>query len=183
LPTGFVEGSGSNSMAGEGSGTTWHCPSDTNISNQDLDCADRWDGGGDFGGPTAPSVLHIDHLTGEMSWDVTEDVRAGVGRWLVQKSSTSPKGSKKGSKKKGSKGKGSKGKAIYFSKEGSIEAALPSIAAPRLVLQRVLPEPAPSLATSASILAEGAEAGITAGSRAARKSVDSSPSNYIEEEK
>jgi hypothetical protein len=50
-------------------------------------------------------------------------------------------------------------------------------------LQRVLPEPAPSLATSASILAEGAEAGITAGSRAARKSVDSSPSNYIEEEK
>ena len=46
----------------------------------------RWNGG-TFGPATAAPVLHFNGLTGEVSWDVTDDVLAGASAWLIKKTS------------------------------------------------------------------------------------------------
>ncbi len=64
---------------GSGPGVTWECRVDTQISNDDRDCdgSDRWDGG-DLAAPTAPGGLHTEGMTGEVAWDVTQDVLDGA---------------------------------------------------------------------------------------------------------
>ena len=83
LAVDFGEGNGQNagvpgaqSTRGSGPGVTWNCAIDAEIANQRTDCDPEWDGG-DFGPATALSVPHVNGLSGEVNWDVTDDVMAG----------------------------------------------------------------------------------------------------------
>ena len=94
---------------------TWNCATDDEIGNQQPNCDPTWDGG-TFGPATAPPVLHVNGLTGEVEWDVTLDVLAGASAWLVKKTNEGPTG-----------------KVKYYSREGAVAVGDPSLA-PRLVL-------------------------------------------------
>ena len=118
LSVGFAEGNGQNagvpgsqSTRGSGPGVTWNCAEDAEIANQATDCDPRWNGG-TFGPATAPSVPHFNGLSGEVSWDVTDDVLAGASAWLIKKTA-----------------EGQSGQVSYFSKEGSASGG------PRLILE------------------------------------------------
>jgi len=120
----WIEGNGNNavvvsgapSFRGSGEGVTWRCASDSDISNQQADCASPWDGGA-FASATAAGVLHTNGLLGEVSWDVTEDVMAGANfGWLVKK-----------------REEGQPGQVRYFSREGAARVGDVSLA-PRLIL-------------------------------------------------
>ena len=75
---GFVEGKGS-----VGSGATWNCAEDADLSDDDEDCLQHW-----------PRSLFLpsegrwpdrhDPRAGLVSWDVTEDVGAGAHAWLIR---------------------------------------------------------------------------------------------------
>jgi uncharacterized repeat protein (TIGR01451 family) len=123
LLTSWAEGNGRNTIfvgggptvRGTGPGVTWHCAIDANISNTSPD-GPFWNGGV-FAAATAPSAVHLNDVTGEVSWDVTADVLAGAGfGWLVKKQS-----------------EGQNGQARYYSREGAVAAGNPSWA-PRLIL-------------------------------------------------
>jgi hypothetical protein len=120
----FAEGDGQNagvlgsqSTRGSGAGVTWNCAVDAAIANQQTDCDPKWNGGA-FGPPTAAPVLHFNGLTGEITWDVTDDVLAGASAWLIKKTSESQVG-----------------KVSYFSREGAGAGGDPELA-PRLILER-----------------------------------------------
>ena len=101
---------------GTGEGVTWKCAKDSNIANQNDDCTSPWNGG-TFATATAPSVLHLNNQTGDVSWNVTADVQAGAGNgWLVRKQAENQNGQVK-----------------YQSREGALSAGNPSLG-PRLVL-------------------------------------------------
>ena len=115
----FAEGNGQNagvpgaqSTRGSGPGVTWNCAIDAEIANQATDCDPRWNGG-TFGPATAPSVPHVNGLSGEVSWDVTDDVLAGASAWLIKKTAERQAG-----------------EVSYHSKEGADPAL-----APRLILE------------------------------------------------
>jgi hypothetical protein len=119
LAVDFAEGNGQNagvpgsqSTRGSGPGVTWNCTEDAEIANQQTDCDPTWDGG-DFGPATAAPVLHVNGLSGEVSWDVTDDVLAGASAWLIKKTSESQPG-----------------RVSYFSREGHPDLA------PRLILEK-----------------------------------------------
>ena len=75
---GFVEGKGD-----VGSGATWNCAEDADVSDDDEDCLQHW-----------PRSLFLpsegrwpdrhDPRAGLVSWDVTEDVGAGAHAWLIR---------------------------------------------------------------------------------------------------
>ena len=67
-------------------GVTWSCATDANTANgQSGDCLDDWDtDGGDVGPSTAP-LVSIGDVGDVLSWDVTDDVLAGVSSWLIKK--------------------------------------------------------------------------------------------------
>jgi hypothetical protein len=120
----FAEGNGQNagvpgaqSARGSGPGATWKCAIDAEVANQQTDCDPEWSGG-DFGPATAAPVLHFNGLTGEVSWDVTDDVLADASAWLIKKTA-----------------EGQAGKVSYFSREGADAAGDPE-RAPRLILER-----------------------------------------------
>jgi hypothetical protein len=46
--------------------------------------ADTWHGGSDVIGPATASVLHVNGMTGQVSWDVTNDVLTGVNAWIIK---------------------------------------------------------------------------------------------------
>jgi len=71
----FTEGNGSEELEGTGAGVSWNCASDLTISNLSRDCATSWNGGS-FAPATAPAVVHRNPMTGEVAFDVTEDVLA-----------------------------------------------------------------------------------------------------------
>jgi hypothetical protein len=94
----FAEGNGiqvgadpSLMTGGTGSGATWKCPSDQNISNNTTECASVWDGGSapgtsfPLGAPTPPAVQTNVMVSGRLRWTVTADVKAGISRWVVKK--------------------------------------------------------------------------------------------------
>jgi hypothetical protein len=120
----FAEGNGQNagvlaaqSTRGNGPGATWNCAIDAEIANQQTNCDPTWDGGA-FAPPTAPSVLHMNGLAGEVSWDVTMDVEAGTTAWLIKKTSESQPG-----------------RVSYFSREGADDVGDPDLA-PQLILEK-----------------------------------------------
>jgi hypothetical protein len=130
LTVDFAEGDGQNagvpgsqSTRGSGPGVTWNCAADAEIANQATDCDPRWDGGA-FGPATADPVLHVNGLSGEVRWDVTADVQAGVSAWLIKKTDERQAG-----------------RVSYFSREGAASTADPDLA-PRLILET---EPTPLL--------------------------------------
>jgi hypothetical protein len=124
LAVDFAEGNGQNagvpssqSTRGSGPGVTWNCAEDAEIANQQTDCDPEWDGGA-FGPATAAPVLHFNGLTGEVSWDVTADVQAGVSAWLIKKTAERQPG-----------------KVSYHSRESADDAGDPDLA-PRLILEK-----------------------------------------------
>jgi hypothetical protein len=119
----FAEGNSENAslpwggiVRGSGQGATWRCAVDTDIANFRRDCDTRWNGG-TFGPATAPGVRHADGLTGEVIWDVTADVQAGVSAWLVRKTREFETGT-----------------VDYYSREAAVAAGFPELA-PRLILE------------------------------------------------
>jgi hypothetical protein len=124
LSSDFAEGNGKNAgvawreiVRGSGTGATWHCAADASIRNLRADCAERWRGG-TSGPPTALGVRHADGLTGEVVWDVSADVRAGVAAWLIRKTREFETGT-----------------VEYYSREAAAAAGMPELA-PRLILRR-----------------------------------------------
>ncbi len=70
-------------------GATWNCPDDTDLSNNQPDCAVQW-AGGQFEPTPTDSVLHTDGLLGWIRYDVAqdvEDVLAGAADdgWILKK--------------------------------------------------------------------------------------------------
>ena len=93
LAVDFAEGNGQDAgvppaqaTRGSGPGVTWNCAEDAEIANERTDCAPKWNGG-NFGPATAAPVLHVNGLSGDVSWDVTDDVLAGATAWLIKKTS------------------------------------------------------------------------------------------------
>ena len=127
--TDWVEGNGAQdsfgdllSTPGTGAGVTWACRSDENIANGRPDCAVKWNGG--IFDPTPVSkVMHMNGLTGFVSWDVTTDVRS-----LLWSGATSVSYLLK----KENEGLGG-GKVYYLSREGAAYLNMPE-AAPQLEL-------------------------------------------------
>lgn len=76
------------STRGNGSGATWNCDADTDISNQQKNCNPEWDGAEtSIAAATAPGYLMKNNFTGQASWDVTTDVLNGAGSygWMIKK--------------------------------------------------------------------------------------------------
>jgi hypothetical protein len=124
LTADFAEGNGraaglplSQATRGSGAGVTWNCATDAEIANQRTDCDSRWNGGS-FGPANAAPVLHVNGLSGAVSWDVTTDVAAGVTAWLLKKTDERQPG-----------------RVSYFSRAGAEAAGDPDLA-PRLVLEK-----------------------------------------------
>lgn len=81
------------SLRGTGAGVTWNCPIDTDIEDSDQDCSSTWNGGS-FANRTAPTVNIVNGMTGEISFDVTQDVLNGAEHgWIVVKSNENNNGS------------------------------------------------------------------------------------------
>ena len=108
LAVDFAEGNGQNagvpaaqSTRGSGPGVTWNCAVDAEIANQQTDCT-RGGTAATSARPTARRCCTSTALSGEVSWDVTDDVLAGASAWLIKKTSESQPG-----------------KVSYFSREGA----------------------------------------------------------------
>ncbi|CAN7748085.1 Ig-like domain-containing protein [Paenibacillus sp. LjRoot56] len=127
----WTEGNGSNDevnpqVRGTGYGVTWNSPSDTDISNQNDD-GNKWNmlnpgkvskQGGKYADATAAGFSHYNGLSGYVTWDVIEDVRAGAGfGWLIKKTD-----------------EGASGKVIYYSRDYAIDHNNSNLA-PRLLLE------------------------------------------------
>jgi hypothetical protein len=86
---------GSQQTTGSGAGTTWFSPTDENISNDSANAVVQWSGAAAYAtAGTAPSLTVHNHQTGELRFDVTDDVLNGVAHgWLLRKDAEN-KGSK-----------------------------------------------------------------------------------------
>ncbi len=101
LTDNFVEGLGNLAEQdfGVGTGATWNCAEDADVSDDVEDCLQSWSrstfdrtpalgrshrwGGKPFGkGPDRRIDRHRRHL--QASWDVTEDLQNGVHAWLIR---------------------------------------------------------------------------------------------------
>lgn len=125
LTVDWVEGNGSSfgivpkdAVSGQGSGTTWHSLLDPDISNSTSDGGESWNGGLGFSGQsTAPSLQITNHMTGDLSFDVTQDVLNGRSGWLILKD-VENRGSK----------------ISFYSREGAVISGKPQLS-PRLLLR------------------------------------------------
>jgi len=127
----FVEGNGNRADAdrGTGTGATWNCAEDADISDHVEECLQHWSrstfdprpGGRWNDGAQkrlAARRAHHDWRTGQVSWDVSEDVRSGIHAWLIR---TPHRKSRRHS--------------AYHSREGAAELPDP-VRAPTLLLER-----------------------------------------------
>lgn len=87
-----------NSVAGTGSGVTWGCAIDSDISNNQNDCATQWDGGS-FQSTATGSALIMNNLVNQwVEFNVTSDVQVFLDGtepnygWLIKKASESLNG-------------------------------------------------------------------------------------------
>jgi len=111
----FTEGNGTRATRGTGSGTAWHCATDTDISNDERDCVVNKDWvGGDYQDVATDTVKPQSNTAGTHSFDVTADVQAGVFGWALVRN-------------------GNGGKITYYSREHPDAIASPLLA-PRLVI-------------------------------------------------
>ncbi|MFA5505738.1 MAG: hypothetical protein WC423_09960 [Vulcanimicrobiota bacterium] len=92
LLTAWTEGNGkklglpgNQQSSGSGNGVTWFSPIDGNISNSQADSAVNWNGGASYAAPsTAPTVTIKNHQSGEVIFDVTQDLLNGANYgWLI----------------------------------------------------------------------------------------------------
>lgn len=102
---------------GSGAGVTWKCPTDAAIENTEKDCSGNWEGGDtSTAARTAPAVTIRNGMSGEIRFDVTQDVLNGaLHGWLVQKVNPNHPGN-----------------ITFYSKEGASGA--PALA-PKLILE------------------------------------------------
>ncbi|MBI3927947.1 MAG: hypothetical protein HY319_20565 [Armatimonadetes bacterium] len=108
-----------------GGGATWYCPNEAEAPTDML----PWEGGESaVESPSAPAVMVGNDETGEVVFDVSEDVRRGAEHgWLIKK-------------------RGSGGNIFFYSREGAVLAGRPELA-PRLALE--FRRPAPQAGTAA----------------------------------
>ncbi|MCK5200008.1 MAG: hypothetical protein KAR21_16735, partial [Spirochaetales bacterium] len=93
------------------------CAIDEDISNKKPDPGVLWNGG-DFTDAAGPPVIHTREMTGEVSWDVTQDLLNSLFYgWIIKKDSD-----------------GQNGKIGYYSKEGAAAAGNMNLA-PKLILE------------------------------------------------
>ena len=129
LPGGFVEGNGNNGLFdfGTGRGATWSCAVAEEIGDDNERCEQDWpesfnNAVGSHDWHSGQGVANYDPDTGELSWDVTEDVRNGINAWLI-----------------GVRGRGRGGLsgdlALHARDGASNEVGEPSLA-PKLILER-----------------------------------------------
>ncbi len=110
---------------GSGPGVTWNCPNDVNIHNtradynNRADCYKQWRGAANsIASSTAPSAIISEGASGEVSWDVTQDVLEGASfGWLIKNA-----------------GERQFSEAAFYSKEGAETLGNPDLA-PRLILE------------------------------------------------
>jgi hypothetical protein len=93
LRTDWTEGNGRytvDGFRGTGAGVTWNCPTDTNIANNDRNCSTRWSGGSFVSTVSVRKVI-TNGLTGQVEFDVTNDVKAFLAGtssnfgWIIKK--------------------------------------------------------------------------------------------------
>jgi hypothetical protein len=112
-------------VRGSGPGVTWNMPYDADTNDIKKKATKglpaNWDGGSlVMLAPTAPGVLHANGLSGQVSWDVTQDVLSGANAWIVKirdeyEPAQSPERRQQGYDP-------FRGAVDYFSKEGAAEA-------------------------------------------------------------
>lgn len=77
-------------VRGNGAGVTWNLPYDANTADNKKQPSKKksslpWDGGDRVMlNATAPGVPHSNGLSGQVSWDVTQDVLSGAHAWIVK---------------------------------------------------------------------------------------------------
>ena len=110
---------GNQQSTGSGSGATWSSPLDTNIANDSSNSTVNWSGGATYTAQgSTPALVVNNHQTGELQFDVTQDVKNGaLHGWLLRKDAEN---------------KGSK--VSFYSKEGALAAGNTNMA-PRLLLE------------------------------------------------
>jgi hypothetical protein len=119
----FVEGNDGSDFDGYGPGVTWNCAEDSEISNNETDCDQRWNGGAQSTEPATDQVLHTTGLTGPVSWNVTQDVLEALHsgetniQWMVRKHIEHSNGS-----------------VLYWAKESAIEGNEDLNVIPRLIV-------------------------------------------------
>jgi len=80
-----------NNISGTGSGVTWNCAIDDDISNNQDDCAVQWDGGNIDATPTNTVLITNDMINQFIEFDVTSDIQAFVDGtasnfgWMIKK--------------------------------------------------------------------------------------------------
>ena len=120
----FVEGNGKTfkipsdqvETRGTGPGVTYNCPDDSDILNENADCAQQWNAGQSATGSASSGVVFTAALSGRVEWDVTDDLRPGTNGWLVRKDVEA-----------------SDGRVEFWSREGAARSGDPG-RAPQLVL-------------------------------------------------
>lgn len=125
LDANFAEGNGKSfkipadqaPTRGSGSGVTFNCAVDGNVSNEAADCANQWNAGATAIGAATSTVTITPSTAGVVEWVVTPDVAAGARRWLVRK-----------------RDQAGPGKVEFHSREGAATAGNPDLA-PRLILR------------------------------------------------
>lgn len=91
LTVSFVEGDGNlreaNPRAAMGTGATWNCAEEADIGSHAASCLQHWPRSvfWDIGSDRAARQVHYDPRTGQLSLDVSEDVRNGVHAWLIRR--------------------------------------------------------------------------------------------------
>ena len=96
---------------GTGSGVTWNCVIDSDISNDDVDCGSQWSGASSGSGSVAPRTADGVPIgsgqTGRFIWDVTQDVKDGADfGWLIRKANQNAGGFVKFHSKEGAEALG-----------------------------------------------------------------------------
>jgi hypothetical protein len=101
LTSNWTEGNGIDAIIrGTGSGVTWSCPIDSNITNQRFDCNSQWNGGSFVAIPTG--IVSISNTTSGiwLEFNVTNDVNsfldgnaADNSGWIIKKTNEQTSGS------------------------------------------------------------------------------------------
>lgn len=132
---------GADQRRATGLGATWSSPADPDCADDALPSAARsWTGG--LQSAATASAVHTNHLTGDIVWDVTRDVRAGTVAWMIKVADEERPSSPEPVVVGGDGGWG--GTVEYLSREGTADDLT---RAPRLVFSRAT-APNPTISTS-----------------------------------
>ncbi|MGI0077175.1 MAG: DNRLRE domain-containing protein, partial [Nitrosopumilaceae archaeon] len=98
----WIEGNGwntGNNISGNGTGTTWNCAIDSDISNNQDDCGVQW-GGGNINSTATDIVLITNNMVNQfIEFDVTSDIQQFLGDtvtnhgWMIKKADEAKNGS------------------------------------------------------------------------------------------